>query len=185
MQRPQKAGWRQTDSKDVSDSEPDEIRHMMCPSNPPVHQDSTNTPAFFLCLVFTSVSCCNTVSAWSCLVWPTVSLFCLSGKGLAWRFHALFSVSPFLPLSVAGYSLRILSLFIFDCLCIPLTFAHITLSCSCFLPRTPFIFKFSFMSSLFIITLSHPPSLLHASPSISGSPCCLLGLVSCHLCRRT
>lgn len=50
---------------------------------------------FFLCLVFTSISFCNTVSAWSCLVWPTVSLFCLSGKGLAWRFHALFSVSPF------------------------------------------------------------------------------------------
>lgn len=127
----------ETDSKDVSDLEPDEIRHMMCPSNPPVHQDSTNTPAFFLCLVFTSVSFCNTVSAWSCLVWPTVSLFCLSGKGLAWRFHALFSVFPFLPLSMVGYSLKILSLFIFDCLCIPLTFAQITLSCSCFCQELP------------------------------------------------
>lgn len=68
---------------------------MTCPSNPPARQDSTNTPAFFLFLVFTSISFCNIVSAWSCLPRPTVSLFCCSGKGLAWRFHALFSVPPF------------------------------------------------------------------------------------------
>lgn len=43
--------WNMTerDKKDVaSDLEPDETRHMMCPSNPPTWQDFTNTPAFFL-----------------------------------------------------------------------------------------------------------------------------------------
>lgn len=33
--------------------------------------------------------------AWSCLVWPSVLLSCFSGKGLAWHFHALFSVARF------------------------------------------------------------------------------------------
>lgn len=116
------------DRKDVaSDLEPDERRHMMCPSNPPARQDSSNTPAFFLFLVFTSISLCN-ISAWSRLLWPTVSLF-----GLSWRgVFTLYFLTSLLPVRKVECSLRILSLFISDCLCIPLTFAQINLSCSCF-----------------------------------------------------
>lgn len=123
--------------KDVtSDFEADERRRMMCPSNPPTRQDSTNTPAFFLLLVFTSVSFCNIVSAWSCLLWLPVLLFCRSGKGLAWRFHALFSVSP-LPLRTVGYRPRILStsflsffFFFFYSSRITVTFSQCTLPCA-------------------------------------------------------
>lgn len=161
----------------ASDLKSDKRRHMTCPSNPPTLQDSTNIFSFCLC------SFCNKVSAWSCLLWHYVSLLCHSGLGLAWRFHALFSATPFLPLRTMGHHLRILPFFIFGCLCTLLTFAQINLSCSYSL--LPFIFKFSFMLSLFVITLSRPPLLLRASTSISGSPCCLLGMVSCHLCRMT
>lgn len=143
--RSQHKARQREDRKDVaSDLEPDETRHMMCPSNPPTRQDSTNTPAFFFFLVFTSISFCNIVSAWSCLLWPTVSLFCRSGKGLVWRFHALFSVSPFASedggVQFVSPSLLLRSLFVAP------TFA-----------KPPFIFKFSFMLTLFVITLSHPP----------------------------
>jgi len=65
---------------------------------PQTHQCS-RTPQihllFYSSLVFIGLSFCNIVSAWSFLVWPTVSLSCFSGKTLALRFHALFSVSPF------------------------------------------------------------------------------------------
>lgn len=126
--------WSETgrDRKDVaSDLEPDETRHMMCPSNPPTRQDSTNTPAFFLFLVFTSICLCNIVSAWSCLLWPTVSLFCRSGKDLAWRFHALFSVSP-LASEDGGVQSQNFVCFHLWLFMYPFTFAQITLSCSYF-----------------------------------------------------
>lgn len=46
-----------------------------------------------LSVVFTSPSFWNTVSAWSCLVWPSVLLPCLTGKGPTLCFYALFYVS--------------------------------------------------------------------------------------------
>lgn len=87
-----------------------------------------------LFLVFTSISLCN-ISAWSRLLWPTVSLL-----GLSWRgVFTLYFLTTLLPLRKVECSLRILSLFIFDCLCIPLTFSQINLSCSIFffLPSPP------------------------------------------------
>lgn len=125
----------------------------MCPSNPPTLHDSTNIFPFCLC------SFCNTVSTWSSLLWHSVSLLCHSGRGLAWRFHALFSTTPlfFLPLRMMGHHLRILSFFIFGGLCTLLTLAQINLSCSYFL--LPFIFRnsLSCCPSSFVITL--PPVL--------------------------
>lgn len=177
--------WSETerDRKDVaSDLEPDETRHMMCPSNPTTWQDSTNTPAFSLFLVFTSISFCNIVSAWSCLPWPTVSFFCRSGKGLAWRFHALFSVSPFASdeggVPSQNFVFSHPRLFAYD-------FCTGRSSLLDFLPRLPSSLNSLSSWPLFVITLSHPPLLLRASFSISGSPRCLLGMVSCHLCRMT
>lgn len=150
----------------------------MCPSKP------TNaaglykyTLFFFLFLVFTSISFCNIVCAWSCLLWPTVLLFCLTGKGLACHF-----LSPLLPLWTVGYSIRISSLFMFDCLDIPLTFAQIS---SCLFCRASLHLLILFHIVPRYEYFFHLPSLLSVTSTISRSPCCLLSIVSGHLCSMT
>ncbi len=158
------------DKNDVASAlEPDETRHMMCPSNPPAWQDSTNTPAFFLFLVFTSFSFCSIVSAWSCLLWPTVSLFCRSSPGV----FTLYFLSPLLPLRTVGYTLRILSFLTSYCLCTP-PHTHTLLLRSAFVASVfiepPFILIFSFMLTLFVIMLSRPPTFCVPLPLFPGAP---------------
>ena len=165
------------DGEDVAlDLEPDERRHMTCPSNQPARQDSTNTPAFLLFLVFTCTSFCNVVSAWS----SSGPLF-HSSVALA-EVCLAFSVSPFASEDGGVQSqcciFSSFTLYVSPSVLLwPLFLAHI------------FFAKSSSWNSLsccsFVITLSHPPSDLRAASSISGSPCCLLGMVSCHLCRMT
>lgn len=60
-----------------------------------------------------------------------------------------------------------------------LTFAQMTLSCFYFLPGFP-----SSSSSLSCWP-SLSPRLSVSLPLFPGAPCCLLGMVSCHLCRMT
>lgn len=88
-----------------------QVRHpVKHDGHPGPKTDQTNTSEFQKCpSCFTSIFVCTTVFASSCLPWPTVSLFCHSGKCLASHFHALFSVSP-LPLRTPGDRLRILPL---------------------------------------------------------------------------
>lgn len=85
-------------------------------------------------LVFTNISLCNKASSQSCLLWHHPRRF---RRVLDRRFHALFSVFPFPPLRTKRHCLRILSFFIFNCLCILLTFAQINLSCSYFCQSLP------------------------------------------------
>lgn len=134
---------------------------------------------------FTSDSFCSMLSAWSCLVWPSVLLSCFSGKGLAWHFHALFSVARFAS-EHGGVLFFLICFLLFSSLFIyPLTYSQITLSCSLFyLPRLPSSLN-SLSCCLYNYSFFHPSPLLCASYFISGSFFCLLSLVSCHLCRMT
>lgn len=88
---------------------------------------------------FTSDSFCSMLSAWSCLVWPSVLLSCFSGKGLAWHFHALFSVARFASEHGGVLFFFLICFLLFSSLFIYLlTYSQITLSCSLFyLPRLP------------------------------------------------
>lgn len=97
-----------------------------------------HTCFFSLFLVFTSFSFCNIVCAWSFLLQPTVSLFCRSGKGLTWRFHALFFCPHLCLWGQWGYCLRILSFFIFRLFTYPPHFcSDQSLLLQFFLPSLP------------------------------------------------
>lgn len=98
---------------------------------------------------FTSDSFCSMLSAWSCLVWPSVLLSCFSGKGLAWHFHALFSVARFASEHGGAlfFSHLLFTLFIFVYIS-PHLFSNHSFLLPFLFAKTPLIFKFSFMLSL-------------------------------------
>lgn len=95
-------------------------------------------------------------------------------------FAMLRFLSPPLPMRTSWNSLRILS-FPF---CLLKDFPYFCSRDSCsisFLPKLLSCLHF-LMFTLCVITLPHPPLLLRVSTSISTRLCCLLGMVSCHLC---
>lgn len=188
--RSRRAARRRETGEDVAS---DETRRMMCPSKP------TNAAGLYKHTCFSPLSCFHLHFLFVTYVPGAVYSGPLFRSSVALAeaspgvFHALFSVTPPPPFATEGGGVQSHNFVFFFFFLLssavhvqPHTLAQTTLHRSYLFAKPPFIFRFSFMLSLFVITRSHPPSLfLRASSPISGSPCCLLGMVSCHLCRMT